>query len=395
MGHPLSAVQNDLTPVLFKGRPWVPIVVLGHKRRETWLNSRTGIGSDDVKPDENGENRNTGTIESRGLLNDEKSSHRVGSSPQGPGDGETLYRHCVDRIASGKITPHQVIGQLGTALTMGLSPENTVKAHILLGNEWTGLDNVIEATRHYDCALEAAQKHRDELAVELLSILYRNISTRYIVLAKRVRTKEGLDNAFVYLESKCGLLNGGASPELYLELGNLYDEKSPFDFDKIASYYTKAMVGAVLDEDDEAALRTARERLRIIEKEQAHLSARKRRPALGLLPWKAHHRKVALTAVLGILALVAGLIGMDYLRSGTFHSHVTEESPGLVGSREVTKYSVTVPPAVRSEIRRASKIARSNHARTPATCPRDGVHPKAHRKTLALNSRWGWPDILP
>lgn len=334
-------------------------------------------------------------IESRGLLNDEKPSHGVGSLPHGPGDGETLYRHCVDRIASGKITPHQVIGQLGTALTMGLSPEDTVKAHILLGNEWTGLDNVVEATRHYDCALEAAQKHRDELAEESLSILYKNLSARYIVLAKRIRTKEGLDSAFVYLESKGGLLNGGASPELYLELGNLSDEKNPFDFDKIASYYTKAMEGAVLDEDDEAALRTARERLRIIEKERAHLTARKRGAAPGLLPWKGHHRKVALTVVFGTLALVAGLIGMDYLRSGPFHSQVNEESPALVGSREVTKYPVTVPPAVRSEIRRASKIARSNHGRTSATCPRDGIYPKAHRKTLALNSRWGWPDILP
>lgn len=354
--------------------------------------------SDDVKPDEHGKNRNPSKIESHGLLNDEKHSRGIEPSPQGAGEGESLYRHCVDRIGSGEITPHQVIDQLGTALNLGLSPEDTVKAHILLGNEWTGLDNSVEATMHYDCALESAQKYRNELDAELLSIFYRNISARYIVLANRVRIKEGLDNSYVYLEAKLGLLGGGASPAIYLELGNLYDEKNPFDFEKIAFYYTKATECALPpDKDDEADVLTAREKLRIIEKQRAHLSSRKRRRLPGPLPWRTNHRKSALIAALGTLVLLAGLIGIPYMGIGPFHRSVNEESPGLVANHDAYKSPPPVPPAVRSEIRRAAKIARRSYGRTTTTTtgPTDRVHPNAHNKTLVLNGRWGWPDVLP
>lgn len=357
--------------------------------------SRMNRWSDDVKSNEHTKDGNPSKTKFDGLLNGQKQPDRTEALSQSGREGENLYRHCVDQIASGAITPHRVIEQLSAALNLGLSPEDTVTAHILLGNECIGLDDGTEATVHYDCALEFARKYREALDAELFSMFYRNISARYIALAKSIRCKEGVNDSFVYLEAKQGLLNGGASPAIYLELGNLYDEKDPFDFDKIAFYYTKATECPVLDEDDETAVLTAKEKLRIIEKERSHLMPGKHPRAIGMLPWTKSHRKLLLTTGLGVLVLAVGLTAVPHIRMNALHRPANQEALSLAENHEVLKASKPARVVVRSESPRTAKTMRKTFARRGPVQPTVRSHVRVQKESFALNDRWGWPDILP
>ena len=349
-----------------------------------------------MKSNQQAKDRNPSKTESDGLLKGQKQTDRTEVLSQSGREGENLYRHCVDQIGSGEITPHRLIDQLGTALNLGLSPQDTIAAHILLGNEYGGLGNGTEATVHYDCALEFARKYREELNAELLSMFYRNISARYIVLAKRIRSREGVNDSFAFLEAKQGLLSGGASPGTFLELGDLYDEKSPFDFDKIAFYYAKAKECPVLDEDDEAAVLTAKEKLRIIEKERSHLAPVKHPCAIGMLPWTKSNRKMVLTAGLGVFVLALVLAaGPYYMRINLLHRPVNQEVPSLAENHEVHKSSKAARAVVRSESPRTAKTVRKTFARRGPVQPTVRSHVKEQKESFALNDRWGWPDILP
>jgi hypothetical protein len=256
------------------------------------------------------------------------------------GEGKKLYRRCLERIGSGEITPRKAIGELGDALKQGLSPKDTVEASIVLGNQWSELDDDCEATVYYDRALELVRKYKSELDAEALSIFWRNICARYIAQARRIRGREGLDSCFVYLEAKLDLLNDWASPRLYLELGNIYDEKNPFDFDKTAYYYAKAIKCSVLNEDDEAAVQSARENSRILERQRAYFAARKFIPGIGAPPKRESHRKVALISGLGVFLLGAGYFVRPYIRINTLlHYPVTQKVGVPFEKQEVRKQS--------------------------------------------------------
>lgn len=285
--------------------------------------------SDDIRTEE----ANNGTTGSRGLFHEHEHHHKTGSSSQGDRQDEKPCRS-LGGIASAEITPHKTTDQGDDALNLGLSPEDTIDAHIRLGNDWSALNDDSEATLHYDCALELAQKYRDRLDADSLSILYRNISARYIQQAKQIRSREGLDNCFVYLEAKQGLLNGWASPGLYLELGNIYDEKCPFEFDKIGFYYAKASECKVLDREDEVAVQTARQNLRIIEKERAYFAARQHLPIIGEPPRRKDYSKLALITGSGMLLLLAGLLARPNVRVGVLHPPVTGKTGDSVDNGE-------------------------------------------------------------
>ncbi|OPY74626.1 MAG: hypothetical protein A4E65_03802 [Syntrophorhabdus sp. PtaU1.Bin153] len=321
---------------------------------------------------------------------DDTKSDRVNSR-----EGEKLYRHCLERIGSGEITPNTAIGELSDALSLGLCLKDTVEAHVVLGNQWSELDNDHEATLQYDCALELVQKYRSELDADALSILWRNICARYIAQARRIRSREGLDNCFVYLEAKQGLLNDWASPRLYVELGNVYDEKNPFDFDKTAFYYAKATECAVLGEDDGVAVQTAREALRILERQRAYFAARKFIPGIGALPKREGHRKLALISSLGVFLLGAGYLASSYIRIDALHYPLVQKAaipsdnqqPGKQRQPEPAKVEPepakvgpeVTPSATRTEGLRNIKTVRGGTARRTAKQETQGV-----RRTVTL-----------
>lgn len=311
----------------------------------------------DAKPAPGGDEEGDHRVSSR-PVNRENRHHR-GAQPSHQGDkGDTQSCNPLAETGAPKTdTPHETIYLLNEGLRFDLSLEDTIAAHIRLGNDWSALNDHDRATLHYDCAFHLAHKCGRTINGASLSTFFRLISSGYLAQANVIRQKEGLDHCFDYLDTKERLLNGRASPGFYLELGNIYDEKHPFEFDRIRLYYAKATECTVADGNDEAAVRAARENLRIIEKQRAYFATRPHLPAVGRRPQRKNHRTAALIGASGVFLVMAGFVARPYLPIGIARRPVTEKTQGPVaGGTVITEGQPTavkpetVTPALRTDV---------------------------------------------
>lgn len=267
-------------------------------------------------------------------------------------------------------------------LTLGLSPEDTIAAHIRLGDDWSLLNGEDEATMHYDSAFQLTQRYREKIDPVSLSTFFSHISAGYLSQANTIRHRDGLDKCFTYLDVKERLLNGWASPVFYLELGNIYDEQYPFDFDKIRFYFAKAAECAALDDNDHAAVRTAKEHLRIIEKQEAYFATRPHLPAISQRPQKKNYGKVAVLSGSGVILLLAGVLARPYIRIDALHRPAPAKAPGPVAAEKaITR---PLPPPMDREVVRPvipAKTPMNMEKKTTANRPPRAVEPATRRRS--------------